>query len=275
MWIASDQLEAALALACSYGELEDATQLLRDWGDLNPVTGFQALKSLLDLAASNGHGGIVRLLLRRGINMDASTLWAAFEAEEISLGRSIPVFEAFIEVRSWDVNDNIGNAGTPLEFAVVLDHREVAQWMIDKGANPNNGRIRAPYTTLAWACQDSSLSMVELLLQNGASIAGSGAMHSAAKSGRTEVLAFLFENGADINEIPTMSWIRADEPRLGTPLHAAVKGNQRSAVGFLLTHGADASVMDSDGKTAFQVARENGSNELEGFVLFDHSDAVE
>jgi hypothetical protein len=55
--------------------------------------------------------------------------------------------------------------------------------------------------------------MIELLLQNGAAIAGSGAMHLAGKMGHIEALDFLLDHGADLNEIPTRTWINAETPR--------------------------------------------------------------
>ncbi|KAJ7479726.1 ankyrin repeat-containing domain protein [Mycena latifolia] len=246
---ASDQVQSALALACTFGAVEDVEEMLLSWEELNPGQGFQSLKPQLDLAALHGHGEVVDILLRRGITMDAQT------------GQSIPVFQAFIDAWDWSINDDINNRGTPLQIAAWRGHMELAQWMIDHGADPNHYQRNFQWTTLATACQ-SSLAMVKLLLKNGASIHDSGAMHAAARRGRIDVLAFLLYLGADIDEVPTSAWILHSEPQISTPLHAAVKENQRSAVSFLLARGADISVENSEGKTILEVARDSPYREL-------------
>lgn len=227
------------------------------WEEVNPGEGFQALKPELDVAALYGHGGIVDLILRRGITMDAMTVWTAFKCEQSSPipGRSIPVFQAFIDAWDWGINDDINCTGTPLQHAVSGGYMELAQWMLDHGANPNNCMRNLKRTTLATACENSSLAMIKLLLKNGASIGDSGGMHAAARRGRVDVLALLLFCGADIDEVPENPWIRQNEPRISTPLHAAVEANERSTVSFLIARGADISVENLEGRTILEVAK--------------------
>jgi len=47
-----------------------------------------------------------------------------------------------------------------------------------------------------------------------------------------------------------------------TPLHIAAIWGRREAVNLLLTHGADATIPDNDGKTALDWAREEAQDEL-------------
>ncbi|KAJ6541617.1 ankyrin repeat-containing domain protein [Mycena capillaripes] len=253
-----DRLRAALALACTYGILEDVSQILQYWDELPPgKQPLQAFQPQLHLAAENGHGEIVHLLLSRGITMNDSTVKAAFAAERILAGSSIPVFQAFNDASNWGINDPISiGGGTPLQMAVWCSHMELAQWILDHGADVNDHALFFGWTTLATACRDSSLAMVELLLDNGATISDSGAMYGAAGNGRVDVLALLLDRGADINETPTNSWIRR-EPRISTPLHAALQNQHRTVVKFLLDRGADTSIKNVDGKSVLQAAQEN------------------
>jgi ankyrin repeat protein len=87
-------------------------------------------------------------------------------------------------------------------------------------------------------------------------------MYRAAESGRVDVLSVLLDHGADIDEIPTNPLIRKREPRISTPLHAAVQKNQRAAVKFLLDRGAKKSIKNTDGKSVLEVAEESKYTEL-------------
>ena len=55
--------------------------------------------------------------------------------------------------------------------AVEFDHRELAQWLIDRGANPNaRSRIGSEGTALHSAAFEGDLEMVKLLVAAGADI---------------------------------------------------------------------------------------------------------
>jgi ankyrin repeat protein len=127
-------VQAALAF---YSALEDTTLMLQAWEGLNPETGFVVLKPQLDLAARNGHGEIVGLLLRRGINLDDSTVLAAFDAEPLSPGRSIPGTSLCSVHRSPQVGHKrpMRSSVTVLKYAVIHKRMELAQWMMDMGAD--------------------------------------------------------------------------------------------------------------------------------------------
>jgi ankyrin repeat protein len=196
-----------------------------------------ALKSQLDSAAKEGRGGAVSQILGRGATMDTSTIWSAFEAESISPGRSIPVFEALLKA-GWDANDGVGHSGTPLQRAVSGGYVARATWMLDHAsADPNYYVPNLGTTTLATACKASSLPMIELLLTHRAVIQNSGAMQEAAASGKREVLQLLLDRGANINEVPVNPWIEK-RGSLMTPLQAAEQNGHSVIVDFLLEHGA-------------------------------------
>jgi len=85
----------------------------------------------------------------------------------------------------------------------------------------------------------------------------------AAEFGNLEILELLLESGADVDAILD------EELRLyyacetfGTALHGAVEHQQPETVRFLLNHGADAALLDSEGKSPLARACELGNAEI-------------
>lgn len=146
------------------------------------------------------------------------------------------------------------------------------QWLLNHGANPNvRPQIGHKVDLLTLAAASFSPSVVRLLVEHGAKTTGTQALHAAATTSayefdggsfqpvtsRVEILAILFEHGADANEMevdpkelgrPRASWT-------GTPLHRAVKDGSLEAVQCLLAHGADVLAPSWSGLTTLQAAQ--------------------
>ena len=94
-------------------------------------------------------------------------------------------------------------------------------------------------------------------------------LHYAAESKRPDrlpVMLYLLDRGADLNAIKWQHdaqaynlWSRFG---LGTPLHHAVMSGYIDRVRLLLDHGADTTMMDSNGDTALQLAQEKGRADI-------------
>ncbi len=78
-------------------------------------------------------------------------------------------------------------------------------------------------------------------------------LHSAAAGGHSKLVALLLEHGADPN---------ARQRGGFTPLHAAAQNADRESVESLLEHGADKAAQTDDAKTAAELARAAGHDEL-------------
>jgi ankyrin repeat protein len=78
-------------------------------------------------------------------------------------------------------------------------------------------------------------------------------LHSAAASGRREVLALLLAAGAPVNARQQLGW---------TALHAAVQNGDRAMIRILLAFGADPKQEQDQGKSALSLARERNEPEL-------------
>ena len=109
-------------------------------------------------------------------------------------------------------------------------------------------------TGLYWAAQEGKLDTVKFLVEEcGAKLGpqnndGLSPLVAAATDGHTDVVKYLLDQGADVDErgMRIHSWY--------TALHWAAYGGHAETVKCLLDHGADSSLKNSDGKTARQIA---------------------
>ena len=82
----------------------------------------------------------------------------------------------------------------------------------------------------------------------------------AAEAGRTDLVAFALDNGADIEA-------RDTRPQRSRALHLAIEGGHYPAVRLLLERGADANAVDADGDTPLMVAADARDDPLMGVEL--------
>jgi ankyrin repeat protein len=151
------------------------------------------------------------------------------------------------------------NDCSPLCFAMMNDHVEVMQVLLENGADPNvlvHGCSVLTYVSgvigeLGWAKDVSKV--VELLLKHKADPNlpdddGTTPLHEAARLGDIETAIRLLEFNAKID---------AQDKNGRTPLHKAAISGHGDTVDFLLDAGADPTVQDKDGRTARDVADAN------------------
>jgi ankyrin repeat protein len=135
---------------------------------------------------------------------------------------------------------------TPLHWAALRDHEEVARELIAHGADVN-AQNRDGETPLRVAERSKKRGVAQLLHQAG-SRPSLSALLDAAKKGdadRVEKLA---------TEVPAM--INQADPEFGaTPLHWAALRGHADVVKVLISYGADLTVTNKDGETPLRVAR--------------------
>ena len=168
-----------------------------------------------------------------------------------------------------DANVNAASeAGiTPLYIACSMGLESTVMKMLECGArvDGNSGK-KLP---LIAACKNEHVSVVQLLLTNGANpnlqedciedrYHGSFPLHIAATDGNFELVELLLKHGADID----VTDMRGD-----TALHRAVRfysvkhlncGNQTSVVDILLENKADVNKMNNCGETQLYLAASRG-----------------
>lgn len=142
-----------------------------------------------------------------------------------------------------------GDPLSPLYWALGhAGHIALAQWLLENGANPNDGE------SLYHATELGHVDGVELLLNHGAKPNGTNALARAMDFDNVEMVALLLAAGADPN---------ADAGKAGVPSlhHAAYRMNSGAVLDVLLDHGADPALM-LDGHSAYAYARVFGNTDL-------------
>lgn len=164
-----------------------------------------------------------------------------------------------------------------LYFACESDNVAVVRWLLERGANPNDGE------SVYHAAQHGHLECLDLLLARRADISNRHpqwnntplyflAGHTDDEGGQARWMSgmrWLLEHGADPNV--TSGDVRE------TPLHKVVASHRNAAAtALLIRHGADAQVPRADGRTPYAIALRAG-NEIGMGLLKDRgarTDAV-
>jgi uncharacterized protein len=181
-------------------------------------------------------------------NADGATpaLWAAYTrhpelAAVVLAGREADFFEACalgnrerastLLARDPKLIDEYSADGfTPLGLAIFFGHQEVARQLVAAGADVNRASRNAIHVA---------------------------PLHSAVESGSMELLNLLLEHGARPDAVEFLE---------ATPLHSAAARGSREMVERLLAAGADPRRKTKEGKTAADLARQYGHEELAGWL---------
>ncbi|NP_001183487.1 ankyrin repeat domain-containing protein 50 [Zea mays] len=188
----------------------------------------------------------------------------AVEALREVLDRSEP------EWRAADATDESGR--TLLDLAVGLARADIVQVLLEYGADADKpSRGRTPLETAAAA---GECLIAELLLANGATPAGSDAIHVAAAAGHNDVLKLLLARPASASPASSSSFsssltsIDAAGRDGKTPLRLAAEAGRRDAVKALLAAGARADARcGADGATALHAAARRGDEAVARLLL--------
>jgi ankyrin repeat protein len=165
---------------------------------------------------------------------------------------------------------------TPLHWAALAGHNDVAEFLLANGADvnatSNNGHVpwyegkvnghnavtildnNYGFAPLHLAALNGHKDVVELLVAKGANVNannGGTPLHRAA--GHKEVMEFLLAHGADVN---------AKANNGETPLHYAARRGEGNLAELLMAHGADINVKSNKGHTPLYVAAREGHKDV-------------
>ena len=184
--------------------------------------------AVLHAASRRGHLTIVQSLLSHGADVNALGRW----------GR------------------------TALLFASNWGHLEVVRWLLDHGADVNAKDKSDDWTSLHLATHKGHCELVRTLLEHNADTSarndsGFTPLHAASNQNCVDIVLLLLKHGAD-TEIGDSQY---------KPLHTASSLGNLDTTRLLLEHGAEVNAEDHRGRTAYQIASENGHNEVAQFLL--------
>lgn len=158
--------------------------------------------------------------------------------------------------RGVGINDPVDDSeDTLLHRAVALREKDMINWLIEQGADPQKGN-RNGATPLLYTVDHADDTIMKLLLSQGAKPDGTGKKGStplsyAAHRGKLEAVKALLAAGADPNA-PSLS--REGKPE-STPLVQAVVSAKPEIIKVLLDAGAKTDVVVQNGMTPADLAQ--------------------
>ena len=153
------------------------------------------------------------------------------------------------------------NGQTPLHLACAGEHLKIVRLLIECGADPNPINCIGN-TPLYQACNCGFLRLAQLLIELGVDVNATGRggltpLLSACSHGHLKLAQLLLENGAHMSARSPFDG--------GTALHEACIRGRFEVARLLIEKGADLNAMDNSGKTPlYHVCSRN----LEGALLF-------
>jgi ankyrin repeat protein len=191
-------------------------------GDLSTVGKLVALKPVL--ANARGDDGVPAVLWalynkREDVARTLVSSGAELDLRMASALGELELVEARLRAAPEDLDRYSPDGFTALHYAAFFTRAEVAAYLIGRKAK--------------LALPSKNAMLVHPL-------------HSAATTGRSEVLSLLLAAGAPVNARQQLGW---------TPLHAAVQVGDSAVIRILLAFGADARQEQDEGKSALSMAR--------------------
>lgn len=153
---------------------------------------------------------------------------SAIQIKDVSTDGDLNVLKRYIE-SGGSINIKFENNKTPLFFAIENGHDEIADYLIENGAN------------------------IKLTLDPNKQTP----LHFAARFGRTNIIKKLLQKDVDVN---------AKDFAARTPIFYAILRGHKEAAELLIEKGADTNLKDSDGDNLIVIAGTNFHTEFIPFL---------
>lgn len=264
-----------LMVAAADGDMNAVKSSLETGADIEATTAKEAQTALM-LAAANSHSDIIRLLLFSGANIDAVNVqgWTTLM---LAARDNNPEVVSLLISYGADVNHLSPDRWTALAEATSRGYTGIMRLLLACKADTES-RSMHDWTPLMHAAFQGDSDAVELLLAAGAdmdviSLHDETALLLAAARKHTSICITLLAAGCS----PEPKWVSYIEQaeldntvgaqdravRFGwTPLMLACQNGLVEVVRMLLERQVKLQPRSPYGKTAFEIARENGQEEV-------------
>ena len=191
-------------------------------------------------AVNRGDLAGVQAELDKGANVNAK-MWRRTPLHSATAGGHTEIAELLID-NGADVNANEDYGWTPLHLAAKYGHREVAELLIAKGADVN-AKKKDGWTPLHLAALYGHTEIVELLIAKDADVnpkteEGATPLHEAAGWGHKEIVELLIARGVDVNAKNDLSFTPLDwAASVDEEDPPETKAAKREISDFLRKHG--------------------------------------
>jgi len=239
------------------GNIEAVKQHLADGVDVNsksdigrtPLDVAIAFKQPLITDLLRTHGGKTRDELKAAESIVVAVELGNIEAVKQHLNDGT------------EVNAKGGTGRTPLHWAAIEGHKEIAELLIAGGADVN-AKTNDGKTPLDEAINPfyNKTEIANLLHKHGGK---HGTIHSAAGGGDIEAVKKFLATGADVN---------VKDKRGFTPLHWASISGHKEAVELLINNGADVNAIKGGGGTPLSYAASWGHEEIVELLIANGAD---
>ena len=278
--------ETALLTAVRTGSVDAVKLLIAQGADLS-ATELESGQTMLMTAAAEAHPSLVQLLIAQGADVHARSVVGFtplifalragdLESVKLLMAAGASANERLAAVRRPGVDADADANDTPtgttvLVLAIVNAHYELADYLLDQGADPNANStgqtaLHALVATMNW----------EGLGSPDAELTGAGRLDAR------DLLAVLLAAGANVNaeltQAPrggvTTGFSVEPEAMLGvTPFWLAARAGDVRTMRVLAAHGADAHRGTQQGTTPLMVAA--GLGFTDGATPGSEGDALE
>ena len=286
-----------LMLACVHGNIRIATLLLQARANINQQDNDGATALMVACYSETPNNDLVRLLIQSGADISIKDSELQYTALMYAAERGHTSIVQYLLDEGTPVNTQDVNGVTSLVLASQEGHSEVVRVLINYGADvnilakdPNAGALVTAcnrqrtvcvdlllasgadpnlcgrnYSPLIAACitvhnQPMDPTVIDKLLSAGANPNtqtaehGSTALMHAAHYGYEKGVEILLNAAADVNLQATSNGY--------TALHHSAEKGHLAVCKILLSSGAQATVTNSNGRTPFDIALNNGHHEV-------------
>uniref|UniRef100_A0A452HI83 Uncharacterized protein n=1 Tax=Gopherus agassizii TaxID=38772 RepID=A0A452HI83_9SAUR len=222
--------------AAAKGDLSDLAKILKK-NNINAVNASD--KTLLHIAAANGHVAIIEYLINKGAKLDVKDKKGRtpmHRAAEKGQDDAVKVLlQAGAYIYSLDKE-----AKTPLHLAAQNHHTHILKRILKEEARcyKDQQNFLHMATALGYAISQGFDKTVKVLLEAGANKQSKTPLHLAAEKGDHAMVELLLSFNADPN---------AMDKEKKTPLHTAAMGGHLNTVKVLLAQKPSPSLPSSPG----------------------------